>query len=525
MAARAGTRYRFRAAGLSIPDPASRMQAGDVHDWSIVTDPDSYKWKHEEWLGKPWKEAVIYELHAGLLGGFSGIARRLPELKEMGITAIELMPIADFSGDRNWGYDGVLPFAPDRSYGTPDDLKRLIDEAHGLGLMILLDVVYNHFGPDGNFLPVIAKRFFKADTHTPWGRGINFAEPTVRGFFIENALYWAHEFRIDGLRLDAVHTIPDEQFLTELAREVGQSLPDGRHFHLILENDNNSAKLLEQGFDAQWNDDFHHVMHVLLTGDSSGYYVDYTEEPAQLLARSLREGFIYQGDVSRYRNGKRRGSRSAHLSPTAFVNFLQNHDQIGNRAFGERLTRLTSAPALRAAVALLLLSPQIPLIFMGEEWGAREPFLYFTHHRDASLAEAVSNGRRMEFGKFPEFADAKSRNRIPDPNAIDTFEQSRPMRNAGSAEWRDLYRALLSIRHNCIIPGLGTIRSASAGPAGPFAVVARWALEDRVLTIACNLGADYVKADVPLSTPVWGDAVMNMIPPFTTICWIEPKLD
>jgi maltooligosyltrehalose trehalohydrolase len=519
----AGARYAFRIDGKSsVPDPASRCQDGDVADFSMVTDPTSYRWQCSDWKGRPWEETVLYELHAGLLGGFAGVGRKLERIARLGFTAIELMPIGDFPGIRNWGYDGVLPFAPDCTYGTPDDLKSLIDRAHGLGLMVFLDVVYNHFGPDGNRIAEYAPQFFRADATTPWGAAINFREPMVRRFFVENALYWINEFRFDGLRFDAVHAIGDNNFLTFLAAEVRKSIPPGRHVHLVAENDDNDAELLCRGLDAQWNDDLHHAVHVLLTGETRGYYADYAQAPAEALARALREGFVYQGEPSAQRDGKARGTPSGNLAPTSFVAFLQNHDQIGNRAFGERLTALANPQALRAAVALLLLSPQIPLVFMGEEAGAREPFLYFTDH-NPQLAPKVREGRRSEFAKFPEFSDPACRARIPDPNDPAIFERSRPnFEGEGAEAWNSFYAALLGLRRDRIVPRLKNTRAVDAEAVGPAAVVARWRLGDgAILMIATNLGREDVSAALSKSAPVWGEA-SDVLAAETTLVWIEP---
>ncbi|WP_243666975.1 malto-oligosyltrehalose trehalohydrolase [Pseudomonas brassicae] len=379
LACPAGTRYRYRIDGvLSVPDPASRGQPEGVHGYSQVQG-HAYTWLHPQWQGRPWHEAVIYEVHVGLLGGYAGVAEHLPRLAALGVTAIELMPIGQFPGARNWGYDGVLPFAPQCSYGSPRQLKALIDQAHGLGLMVLLDVVYNHFGPDGNYLHRYASGFFREDRHTPWGAAIDFRRRQVRDFFIENALMWLHDYRFDGLRLDAVHAIDDPDFLHELARRVRLATPAGRQVWLTLENERNQAHLLEEGYDAQWNDDGHNALHVLLTGEHEGYYVDYREAPLHKLARCLSQGFVFQGEPDR--NGHPRGEASGHLAPGAFVLFLQNHDQIGNRALGERLPRLCAPAALRAATALLLLAPMVPLLFMGDDWGCEQPFLFF--HRSS----------------------------------------------------------------------------------------------------------------------------------------------
>ena len=355
----AGAAYRYVLdSGLAVPDPASRAQAEDVHDPSLVIDPRAYRWRHPDWRGRPWAETVLYELHVGLLGGFAGVARELDRLAGIGITAIELMPINDFPGKRNWGYDGVLPFAPDRAYGSPDDLKALVDAAHERGLMIFLDVVYNHFGPDGNYLHRYAPQFFRDDVATPWGPAIDFRRAEVRRFFRENALYWLIEYRFDGLRFDAVHAIAESDWLDEMAADVRATVEKGRHVHLVLEHDGNVAEHLRRDFDAQWNDDGHHVLHTMLTGEKEGYYVDYADKPAERLARALAEGFVYQGEPSAHRRGEPRGTPSEDLPPTAFVLFLQNHDQIGNRAFGDRLTAGTDPQALEATIALQLLSPR-----------------------------------------------------------------------------------------------------------------------------------------------------------------------
>jgi maltooligosyltrehalose trehalohydrolase len=510
----AGAHYRYRVSDdLAVPDPASRAQAGDIHDPSIVCDPDSYRWKNTEWLGRPWQETVLYELHPGICGGFAGIMQRLPELAELGVTAVELMPIADFPGRRNWGYDGVLPYAPDTAYGTPDQLKELIDTAHGLGLMVFLDVVYNHFGPDGNYLGAYAAPFFRDDIHTPWGQAIDFRQAPVRDFFTENALYWLTEFRFDGLRFDAVHAISEKDWLVEMAKRVRSAMPAGRHVHLVLENDDNSAALLARSptrlFDAQWNDDGHHALHVLLTGESEGYYTGYTNKTAARLARCLSEGFIYQGEASPFADGKPRGESSSHLPPTAFVLFLQNHDQVGNRAFGERLTALAPQPALLAASALQLLAPHIPLLFMGEEFGARQPFLYFTDHQTPELADAVRNGRRQEFARFSAFSDPAKRERIPDPNDEQTLVDSiaQPT-NSDANFWRYWIKTLLSVRHSRIIPRLAGSRAIGAEAIGAAAVVARWRMGDgKALTMAINLG-DVV---VPLAPEAFPEASTGTI--------------
>ena len=485
----AGAAYQYRLpSGQAVPDPASRAQADDVHGPSLVVDPEAYRWRHPDWKGRPWPETVLYELHPGTCGGFAGIQADLGRLADLGVTAVELMPISDFSGTRNWGYDGVLPFAPDRAYGSPDDLRTLIDAAHGHGLMMFLDVVYNHFGPDGNYLGLYAPQFFRNDLQTPWGVAIDFRQPPVRRFFIENALYWLGEYRFDGLRFDAVHAIDDQTFLDEMAAEVRTTITD-RQVHLVLEHDGNEARHLRHGFDAQWNDDAHHVFHVLLTGEDDGYYSDYAAAPAKQLARCLAEGFAFQGDPSPYRKGAARGTPSADLPPTAFVLFLQNHDQIGNRALGDRLTMLADPEALKAAVALQLLAPNIPLLFMGEERMSRAPFQFFTDFH-GELATAVREGRRKEFAGFARFSGAD----IPDPNAPETFERSR-VPNIGDDSF---YRTLLKLRHEAIVPRLAGTRTIEAKAIADAAVAARWRLGDgAVLTLAANFADDPCAIDPP----------------------------
>lgn len=491
----AGTAYYYRLPdGLQVPDPASRLQRDDVHGPSVVVNPHSYRWRHSRWRGRPWAEMVIYEIHPGCWGGFSGIEQRLDYLKDLGVTAIELMPIADFPGERNWGYDGVMPFAPDRSYGTPEELKQLIDAAHEADICVYLDVVYNHFGPEGNYLHTYAPLFFNPERHSPWGAAIDFEQIPVREFFTNNALYWLCEYRFDGLRFDAVHAISEKDWLDEMAARVRDETGD-RHVHLMLENERNRATHLEQDFDAQWNDDGHNVLHVLLTGEHEGYYSNYVNEPTRKLERMLESGFIYQGEPSPLHGNRPRGEPSGHLSPTQFVLFLQNHDQVGNRACGERLTSLCDPEALRAAITLQLLSPQIPLLFMDEEWGSTTPFLYFTDFH-GELAAAVRDGRRKEFKAFSAFADPEAQQRIPDPNDEETFLSSASFKAEDTAQQRahhDFYQRLLRLRHQALVPYLAEARSLGAAVLGDKAVTARWELPGQgVLSLFVNLAADTV---------------------------------
>jgi glycogen operon protein len=550
-AAGAGSRYRYRLPdGLRVPDPASRLQAGDVHDPSVVVEPAAYVWRHPDWRGRPWHETVLYELHVGTFGeerSLDGVRRRIRHLADLGITAIELMPLADFVGRRNWGYDGVLPFAVDTAYGSPDALKALVDEAHGLGLMVLLDVVYNHLGPDGGYLHACAPGFFRTDVPTPWGEAIDYRRREVRDLIIHNALFWLEEYRLDGLRLDAVHAIVDEgspHLLDELADAVRRRFAGERHVHLVLENDANQARYLardEAGgvrrYDAQWNDDWHHAAHVLLTGEDTGYYADYAADPVASLGRALAEGFAYQGDASAYRDGEARGEPSAHLPPVAFVNFLQNHDQIGNRAFGERLAELAEADALDALTAILLLAPAVPMLFMGEEWGTTTPFRFFTDFED-ELAEKVREGRRRELARFPAFAEPAARERIPDPNDPATFESS-TLRWAerDDPEHRlrlEAVRELLRLRERQIVPRLpgcpgGEGRWRRIDARG---LVVTWRLGDGSrLTLLANLGPAAGRGfERPGGEALWisgpgvrGELARGTMPAWGVAFFLEPQ--
>ena len=512
--ARAGTRYQYvMPDGLHFADPASRMQDTDVHGPSVVVDPGDFEWQTDDWHGRPWHEHVLYELHPGLMGGFRGIQDHLPELQRLGVNAIELMPIADFPGRHNWGYDGVLPYAPDRAYGTPDELKSLVDAAHRLGIAVFLDVVYNHFGPDGAYIHVFARKFFRDDIHTPWGAAIDFRRPEVRDFFIQNTIYWLREYRLDGLRFDAVSAISEEDFLFDLARLARGQVESGRHIALVLENEHNRVSLLGGAprFDAQWTDDFHHCMHVLLTGEDEGYY-DGFHDATHLLCRVLAEGFAYQGEVPPGHTSGR-GDASAGLPTTAFLVYLQNHDQIGNRAMGERLSVLAPAQAVRAATALMLLSPFVPMLFMGEEFASKTPFLFFTDHHN-ELADAVREGRRNEFRGFSGFKDEVKRARIPDPNAPSTFAASAP--EASDPSQSDWMRHVIALRRDYIVPGIQGCRSDGADVLGGGAVRAAWKLgTGKRLMVALNLGEAVVDPALPEGQTIFteGDAERSALGP------------
>jgi maltooligosyltrehalose trehalohydrolase len=528
-----GTQYYFRIDdALDVPDPASRFQPRDVHGPSEVIDPGGFNWRDSVWHNRRWEEAVIYELHAGAFtpaGTFAGIHERLDYLVDLGITAIELMPVSDFPGRRNWGYDGVFPFAPDSTYGRPEDLKALVQSVHERGLMVLLDVVYNHFGPEGNYLKSYAPQFFTDRHRTPWGDGINFDGPesrAVRDFFIHNALYWLTEYHFDGLRLDAVHEIMDDSaphILTELAGTVRSAFGPDRHVHLILENERNQARRLErtercqpQTYTAQWNDDIHHALHVLTTGERDGYYSDYSERPLDQLGRCLVSGFAYQGQPSQRRNGEARGEPTNGLPPSAFVSFLQNHDQIGNRAFGERITRLSDHRAVRAAMAILLLAPSPPLLFMGEEFGAATPFLFFCDFEKA-LAAAVTNGRRNEFAHFEAFKDPAKREQIPDPNSAATFAASHldwdSVEQPRHHEWLAFYRHLLKLRRQHIVPRLshGCGLKADHKTDQDRGLIAQWEFPGRSrLILLANLGTTALSGiTAPTSQIIYASEQVN----------------
>jgi malto-oligosyltrehalose trehalohydrolase len=506
-----GALYRYRIDNRQlVPDPASRFQPEGVHGPSQVIDPAAWEWRDDKWLGRPWSEALIYELHVGAFsaaGSFAGVIDKLDYLADLGVTALELMPVGAFPGKRNWGYDGALPFAPDRTYGTPDELKKMIGEAHQRNLMIFLDVVYNHFGPEGNYLHLYAPRFFTDRFETPWGSAINFSArdaPPVRRYFIENVLYWLEEFRFDGLRIDAVHSIFDSgkpHILEEIATTVRGYFPEERHIHLILENDRNQARYLKRGkggaprfYEAQWNDDFHHACHVLLTSETKGYYVDYRDNPLKHLGRCLAEGFAYQGEVSTYRNQQKRGEPSRDLPPAAFVSFLQNHDQIGNRALGQRLIEIaSSSEALRAVTVILLLSPPPPLLFMGQEWGARQPFPFFCDFGE-ELATLVYEGRLREFAAFPDF-QGREGVAIPDPNREGVFAEAKldwdDHGRAVHRDWLALHRDLLTIRHREIAPFLPGFAGGSGEfeLIGPHGLLVRWRHDSAgLLSMIANLG-------------------------------------
>ena len=526
----AGNRYRFRIDDeIDVPDPASAFQPEDVFGPSEVIDHASFNWRAKDWRGRPWHETVLLESHVGTFtpqGSYRAMIDKLDHLVATGITALELMPLADFAGLRGWGYDGVLWYAPDGAYGRPEDLKTLIDEAHQRGLMVFLDVVYNHFGPEGNYLGRYAPQFF-TDAHTPWGSAIDYRVPQVRRFAVENGLHWLRHYRFDGLRHDAANHImsqpEDDTMLHDLSVATGLLATEtGRHIHLVLENGDNCASLLDPAqepprgkYRGQWNDDYHHVWHVMLTGESAGYYGDYQRSPHRALARALASGFVYQGEISTFWGNKPRGEPSGQLPPTSFVNFLQNHDQIGNRALGDRLEGLVPARGMEAALAVTLLAPMVPMLFMGEEWGSKAPFPFFCDFK-GDLATAVRHGRRREYAwAYETYGDD-----VPDP-----LDPATPQSALLDWESRDaqeearlmLVRALLAVRHDQIVPRLSGAMFGDAKAADNGLLTAHWRLGDATtLRLIANLSDQDITQTNPTSgTPIWGGEAGDRLPPWS----------
>src|SRR3984893_5185344 len=528
---KAGARYKFRIDDeIDVPDPAAAFQPEDVFGPSEVIDHSSYPWRASDWRGRPWQETVLVESHVGTFtpeGTYRAMIGKLDHLKASGITALELMPLADFAGSPNWGYDGVLWYAPDSVYGGPDDLKTLIDEAHLRGLMVFLDVVYNHFGPEGNYLGRYAPGFF-TKAQTPWGSAIDYRVREARAFAIENALYWLHEYRFDGLRLDAVHAIsePGEiSMLHDLSRAVGKLAAENhRHIHLVLENDDNAASLLDANEDpprgkyrAQWNDDYHHAWHVLLSGEGHGYYRDYQCSPLRGIARALSSGFVYQGEASVHRGGRLRGEPSGTLAPASFVSFLQNHDQIGNRALGDRLESIADPKAIEAALAVTVVAPVGPVLFFGGEWGSKAPFPFFCDFK-GELANAVRKGRRREY----DWAYARYGDEVPDPLDPATFQSAVldwQTRETPAGEKRlALVPRLLAIRHQEIVARLAGAAFGDARAGDDSLLTASWRIGDGApLRLTANLSANEIPhpSNHATGTPIWGGESGGLLPPWS----------
>lgn len=509
-----GAEYQFVLSdGTAIADPASRAQKADVNGPSLVVDPNGYAWQHPEWAGRPWEETVVYELHIGTFtpeGTFQAAIARLPELASLGITMIEVMPVSQFSGNRGWGYDGVLLYATHSAYGTPDDFRAFVDAAHGHGLSVVLDIVLNHFGPEGNYLPRLSPDFFHKERMTPWGAGIAYDVDAARRYITDAPLYWLTAFNLDGLRFDAIDQIKDsadKHILIEIAGRIRTEIPQ-RPIHLTTEDSRNVIFLHPREadgsaplFTGEWNDDFHNAVHVFATGETHAYYQDFADQPEKHVARILAEGFAYQGEVSA-QSGETRGVDSRGQPPVAFVDFIQNHDQVGNRAQGERLIALAGAERTKALLATLLLSPHIPLMFMGEEYGETNPFLFFTDfHGD--LARAVREGRAQEFEGHAGHEEGS----VPDPNDEETFLRSKlDWQKADTEEgqrWLALCKTLLALRQEYIVPLL----ASAGGHAGKIIATAEgflavsWRFPTGTLSLALNIGEDpQPLPDLPGST-------------------------
>lgn len=487
-AAPAGSLYKFVLDERELPDPYARSLPQGVHGPARV-EASRYAWRHGPGVHRPLGEQVIYELHVGAFtpeGTWRAAASRLPSLRDLGVTTVELMPVAAFAGERGWGYDGVAPFAPHAPYGTPDELRALVDEAHGLGLGVLLDVVYNHLGPAGNYLPAYSPGYLTAEGVALWGDAPDCGRDPMRSLVLDNARYWLEEFRFDGLRIDAAHAIVDaspRHVLRDLVA-MARALPTGRT--LIAEDDRNDPDLVAvTGLDGLWADDFHHAVRVTLTRERDGYYAAY-EPGVEGVARAINSGWIYEGQPNPL-TGRSRGKPAPGLDASAFVYCIQNHDQVGNRALGERLDAAVSADAYRMASALLLFLPMTPLLFMGQEWAASTPFLYFTDH-DPELGAKVSAGRREEFKRFRAFADPTARARIPDPQDPETFERSRlrwEERDRGEhARTLRLYRDLLSLRRGDPVLRVSTREGLRAEAEGSVLRVIRASGRDERVLLA-----------------------------------------
>ncbi len=497
-----GMPYQFTVDGQTVHDPASRQQQGDVHGPSLLTTTRIIA---IDWVGRDWRSSVISEIHIGTFtseGTFAAAARRLADLATLGINTVEVMPIAQFAGDRGWGYDGVLPYAVHPAYGKPNDFTAFVQTAHDLGLTVILDVVYNHFGPEGAYLGGITPKFFDADRDTPWGPAIDFTQEPVREFFIQNAIMWVRDYGVDGLRLDAVHQIKDPstpEFLEDLSSRL-LAFNLSRPVHLIAEDERNLPHHRDAGVtDAQWNDDYHHALHCLLTEESDGYYAPFSVDPISDLATALTEGHVAQGQPrpNDPHDGPPRGAPSLHLPPEAFVNANQTHDQIGNRALGERLIALSSPEAMKIAHALLLTSPFIPMLFQGEEIGAYTPFPFFCDF-NGDLANAVRKGRLSEFSVFSGF-DGE----LPDPLNAQTFINARPYDLApqDASDWRALTARLLDWRRAQVIPLVHSGQTGGhATVIGPKALAVTW-------TFAAGDLHNVVQLGQPVAPHHWpGDA-------------------
>lgn len=516
----AGALYKYVLPdGSAIPDPTSRHQPEGIAGFSEVIDPQAFGWTDRGWRGRPWEEAIIYELHIGTFteeGTFAAAIAKLDHLVALGVTAIQIMPVGEFYGKFNWGYDGAMWFAPSCNYGRPDDLKALIDAAHRRSMMVFLDVVYNHFGPHGNYLPAVAPIFAKKH-QGPWGEAINFDGPganVVRELVVENALYWVSEFNLDGLRFDSVHTMVDDSsshILELLSARIRASRPH-RHTHLVIENSDNQEVWLRRNSDsepvhytAQWNDDFHHLLHAAATGENTGYYADFDDSGGRsdLLGRALAEGFAYQGEVKPH-EAMKRGEPSGGLPATSFVVYMQDHDQIGNRIKGDRITQLAHDDAVMALIAIYLLCPQIPMLFQGEEWASARPFPFFSDV-PAEVRDTVRDGRQEELKSTPEHEDQDKPEveEAVDPTSTKTFTSAKldwsSLRKQPHSNWLKYYRSLIDLRKMEIVPRL-VGQQGFAGRhelLGVKSVLVSWTMGDgSILRLYANL-TDETQHDVP----------------------------
>ena len=519
--AAAGDRYSYRINGGDLrPDPASRFQPESVHGPSEIVDPSAFRWADVRWAGRPAADRILYELHIGTFspeGTFAGATSRLEAIRDVGVTVIEIMPVADFAGGRNWGYDGVCLYAPSRAYGRPDDLRRLVDRAHQLGMAVVIDVVYNHLGPEGAYLPAFNEQYFTDRHVTPWGSSVNLDGPgsaMVRRFIVDNACHWVREYHADGLRLDATHTLIEED-QGAIVREIvtRTRAATARPVFIQAEDHRNLAPMVEDssrggwGLEGVWADDFHHIVRVLLAGDSHGYYADF-RGTARELARTIQQGWFFTGQQSAH-SSERRGSDASRVPMYRFVVCLQNHDQVGNRALGDRLHESVPPAAWRAASALLLTVPMTPLLFMGQEWAASTPFCYFTD-LEAALGVQVTEGRRREFAAFPGFSDEQARHSIPDPQALSTFESSRLLwderTDPSHRAVLELYRALLALRldHSSTL-GASTGVAGEAVALDNETIAMRRADGDEVFWVVARFRSAGV-ADLSAATETCGEA-------------------
>jgi len=500
--AEAGTRYGYQLdRGPVFPDPASRFQPEGPHGLSQVVMPQAFEWHDAAWRGLKLRETVLYEMHVGTFtpeGNWLAAALQLPRLRDLGITAVEVMPVADFPGKFGWGYDGVDLFAPTRLYGEPDDLRTFVERAHGLGLAVILDVVYNHLGPDGNYLRQFSDTYFSDKYRNEWGDPINFdgdGSGPVRELFVANAVYWTREFHFDGLRLDATQSMFDESpdhILAVLARRVREAA-DGRATLLIAENESQDTRLLDPperggfGLDAVWNDDFHHTARVALTGVREGYYTDYGGTPQELLS-AMKRGWLFQGQRYVWQN-KRRGSPALHISSERFIAYLENHDQVANTAFGDRPSRSSSAGRYRALTALLLLGPSTPQLFQGQELGGRTPWKYFADHVP-DLAQQVKKGRAEFMKQFPRIACPETSRLLPDPADPATFESCKMQPCSGDAAAVALHRDLLRLRRERVASGSQGAPACDGAVLSAHALLLRWIPPAGDLLLVVNLGPD-----------------------------------